>query len=69
MPFCSMIAAAATGLRCARAPAPSVTLTASASPFNGAALATRSPASQVAGGAISAVTTKRSEASLSSTSA
>ena len=54
-----------TAPRCARAPAPSVTLTASARPFSGAALAIRSAASHDTGGAISAVMTKRSAASLS----
>src|SRR5262245_22832445 len=40
-----------------RAPAPSVTLTASASPLRGLALATSTSGSQVTGGTISAVTT------------
>ena len=65
MPFCSRIEAAVTGPRCARAPAPSVTLTASARPLSGAALASRSAASHDTGGAISAVMTKRSAASFS----
>ena len=59
------IAAAVIEPRWARAPAPSVTLTASARPFRGAALAIRSAASHDTGGAISAVMTKRSEASFS----
>ena len=41
--------------RCARAPAPSVTLTASASPASGSALRSKSSASQETGGVISAV--------------
>ena len=65
MPSRIRIAAAATEPMWARAPAPSVTLTASARPLSGAALAIRSAASQDTGGAISAVMTKRSEASFS----
>ena len=65
MPSRSRIAAAATEPMCARAPAPSVTLTASARPFNGAALAIRSAASHDTGGAISAVMTNLSVASFS----
>ena len=65
MPFCIRMAAAATGSRWARAPAPSVTLIASARPLSGAALATSSAASQDTGGVISAVMTKRSAASFS----
>ena len=65
MPSCIRIAAAATEPMCARAPAPSVTLIASARPFNGAALAIRSAASNDTGGAISAVMTKWSVASFS----
>ena len=52
--------AAATGAdRCARAFAPSVTLTASASPASGIAWRMRSSASQETGGVTSAVMTKR----------
>ncbi len=65
MPFCSSRPAAVTAPRCARAPAPSVTLTASARPLSGIALASRSAASNEAGGVISAVMTKRPAASLS----
>jgi len=65
IPSRSRIAAAATELICARAPAPSVTLIASASPFNGAALVIMSTASQDTGGAISAVVTNWSVESLS----
>src|SRR5256885_331305 len=65
LPSWIRIAAAATGPSWARAPAPSVTLTASARPLSGAALAIRSAASHDTGGAISAVMTKRSEASFS----
>src|SRR5262245_7653529 len=55
-PFCSNIAAAASEPICERAPAPSVTLTASATPASGFALAMRSAGSHEAGGTISAVT-------------
>ena len=51
--------AAASAAIWARAPAPSVTFTASASPFSGAALLRRSCASADTGGAISAVMTNR----------
>ncbi len=57
MPSRASIAAAIGAERCARALAPSVTLTASASPRSGRALRKRSPASQETGGAISAVMT------------
>ena len=60
IPFCASRMAAAIGaLMCARALAPSVTLTASASPFSGSALRSRSAGSNDTGGAISAVMTKR----------
>ena len=54
-PFCRSTLAATVDSRCARAPAPSVTLTASASPLSGAALASNSARSLEAGGVISAV--------------
>jgi hypothetical protein len=57
MPACSSSVAAAVALMWARAPAPSVTLTASAKPFNGVARARRSAGSQDTGGTTSAVTT------------
>ena len=60
------IAAAASAPIWARAPAPSVTLTASASPRSGAALRMRSCASQDSGGVTSAVMTKRPARSRSS---
>ena len=56
MPFSSSRAAAVSELTCERAPAPSVTLTASATPFNGATLEMRSARSQETGGTISTVT-------------
>ncbi len=57
MPFWMRIAAAAGAAMWARALAPSVTLTASASPLSGSALAMRSAGSNDAGGVISAVMT------------
>ena len=59
MPLPCSVPAAMTGSKCARAPAPSVTFTASASPLSGAALAMRTERSLDAGGVISAVSTKR----------
>src|SRR5437763_5450610 len=66
MPACTRIAAAASAPRWARAPAPSVTLTASARPRSGKACARNSFASQVAGGATSAVRTNRPDFSVAS---
>ena len=66
MPMPLKIVAAASALMLARAPAPSVTLTASATPTSRSALRCRSPASQEAGGAISAVMAKRPARSRSS---
>src|SRR5438067_1266655 len=65
--LCSRLAAASAPI-CARAPAPSVTLTASARPLSGIALARRSCASQLTGGVTSAVSTKRPALSLRSRS-
>ena len=59
MPFSTSMAAAVTAPRCARAPAPSVMLTASARPLSGIALASNSPRSVETGGVTSAVMTKR----------
>ena len=59
MPASIRIADAASALIWARAPAPSVRFTASASPRSGVALRSRSCASQETGGATSAVMTKR----------
>src|SRR6516165_2322991 len=59
MPASIRMAEAASAAICARAPAPSVMLTASASPRSGTALRSRSCASQETGGVTSAVITKR----------
>src|SRR6516162_896902 len=59
------IAAAASAPRCGRAPAPSVTLTASARPLSGNALASNSSRSADTGGVTSAVITKCLARSLS----
>ena len=59
MPAPKTMFAAASALIWTRAPAPSVILTASASPRSGVALRSRSWASQDTGGATSAVITKR----------
>lgn len=63
MPSCLRMAAAASAPICGRAPAPSVTFTASARSLSGAALAIRSARSNDTGGVISAVMTKRPDAS------
>ena len=65
MPCSTRIAAAVTAPRCGRAPAPSVTLTASARPLSGSALASSSPRSADTGGVTSAVMTKRPARNLS----
>src|SRR6185437_13304557 len=57
MPFCSKRCAATRLARCALAPAPSVTLTAVATPFRGSARFKRSAGTAETGGATSAVTT------------
>ena len=59
IPACTSIAAAIGAHRWARALAPSVTLTASASPRSGSALRMRSAGSNDTGGLISVVMTKR----------
>ena len=66
MPARASRAAAIGAQRCARALAPSVTLTASARPASGNALRSRSSASHETGGVISAVTTNRPARSSSS---
>src|SRR5262245_59013238 len=63
MPAVSRIPVAAETARWARAPAPSVTLTASASPRSGSAFLNRSSGSQLTGGATSAVITNWPECS------
>ena len=66
MPCCTIRAAAIGADRCARALAPSVTLTASARPLSGSAFASRSCGSNETGGAISVVMTNRRDRNASS---
>ena len=66
MPFLAMMAAQASADIWTLAPAPSVTLTASTSPFRQATLSITAASLAPSGGVVSAVTTKAPAASLAS---